>query len=73
MNLHKIGFSNIQVEQTEGHWPFREYDEICRFILAKMPLAVRVITQMSDEEVLQTHALMVSALKVKYPSVPAKM
>lgn len=72
-NLHEIGFSNVQVEQTEGHWPFTDYEEICRFILTKMPLAARVITQMSDEEVFQTHALMVSALKAKYPSVPAKM
>lgn len=72
-NLNKIGFSKIQVEQTEGYWPFTDYDEICRFILTKMPLAARTISQMSDEEVFQTHALMVSALKAKYPSVPAKM
>lgn len=72
-NLHKIGFSKIQVEQTEGYWPFPDYDEICRFILTKMPLAARVISQMSDEEVFQTHALMVSVLKAKYPSAPAKM
>ncbi|KAG6361756.1 hypothetical protein INS49_009984 [Diaporthe citri] len=52
---------------------FTDYDEVCRFIITKMPLAARVISQMSDEEVLQTHALMVSDLKAKYPTVPAEM
>lgn len=72
-NLQEIGFSEIQVEQTEGYWSFTDYDETCRFILTKMPLAARVISQMSDEEVVQTHKLMVSDLKAKYPSLPAKM
>lgn len=72
-NLEGVGFRDIQVEQTEGHWEFTDYDEICRFILTKMPLAARVISQMSDEEVVQTHALMVSDLKAKYPSLPAKL
>lgn len=71
--LQQIGCRDIQVEQTKGYWAFTDYDEVCRFILTKMPLAARVISQMSDEEVLQTHALMVSDLKAKYPTVPAEM
>lgn len=71
--LQQIGFDNVQVEQTKGYWAFTDYDEVCRFILTKMPLAARVISQMSDEEVLQTHALMVADLKTKYPTVPAEM
>lgn len=71
--LQQIGFQSVQVEQTKGYWAFTDYDEVCRFILTKMPLAARVISQMSDEEVLQTHALMVKDLKSKYPAVPAEM
>lgn len=72
-HLLETGFQDVQVVQTEGYLPFTDYDEICRFILTKLPLAAPVVAQMSDEEVLQTHALMVSDLKAKYPSVPAKM
>ncbi|CAN8098923.1 unnamed protein product [Discula destructiva] len=72
-HLQDTGFRDVEVVQTEGHLPFTDYDEICRFILTKMPLAARVVARMTDEEVLQTHALMVSDLKTKYPTVPAKM
>ncbi|KAK7746480.1 hypothetical protein SLS53_002439 [Cytospora paraplurivora] len=72
-HLQKVGFQDIEVVHAEGYLPFTDYEEICRFILMKMPLAARVVAQMSDEEVLQTHALMVSDLKAKYPTVPAKM
>jgi hypothetical protein len=38
-----------------------------------MPLAARVTTHMSDEELRQTHELMVSFLKAKYPRVLAEL
>ncbi|ROW07571.1 hypothetical protein VPNG_06841 [Cytospora leucostoma] len=72
-HLQEIGFGDIEVVHVEGYLSFTDYDEICRFILMKMPLAARIVAQMSDEEVLKTHALMVSDLKAKYPTVPAKM
>ncbi|PSR82478.1 S-adenosyl-L-methionine-dependent methyltransferase [Coniella lustricola] len=71
--LDKIGFQSIEVTQTTGYLSFTDYDEICRFILFKMPLAARVVAQMSDGEVLQTHALMVADLRDKYPALPAQM
>lgn len=71
--LQSIGFKDVDVVQTEGYLTFTDYDEICRFILTKMPLAARVVAQMSDEEVLSTHALMVADLKARHPTVPAKM
>lgn len=71
--LQQIRFQDIEVVQAEGYLPFTDYEEIYRFILMKMSLAARVATQMSDGEVLQTHALMVSDLKAKYPMLPAKM
>lgn len=71
--LVEAGFRDVEVGSIEGYLPFTDYDEICRFILTKMPLAARVVAQMSDEEVLRTHALMVSDLRAKYPTVPAKM
>lgn len=72
-NLQETGFQNVQIVQTEGYWPITDYDEVCRFILTKMPLAARVIAQMSDKEVLETLELMVSDLNAKYPTLPAKM
>ncbi|KJR83629.1 methyltransferase family protein [Sporothrix schenckii 1099-18] len=71
--LEKAGFQEIEVLETEGYWPFDDYDEACRFILTKLPLSSRVVGQMTEEEVLKTHELMVRDLKEWYPSVPAKM
>ncbi|KAI1439029.1 S-adenosyl-L-methionine-dependent methyltransferase [Xylaria sp. CBS 124048] len=71
--LEAAGFKDIKVVEAEGYMPFQDYGEICRFILTKLPLAARVIQQMTDEEVLQTFDLMKADLQAKYPSLPAKM
>lgn len=71
--LEKSGFKTFEVVQTEGYLSFTDYDEICRFILFKMPLAARVVAQMTDDEVLETLKLMVADLKAKHPTLPAKM
>ncbi|GAB1319229.1 Methyltransferase type 11 domain-containing protein [Madurella fahalii] len=71
--LEQAGFKYIEVIQTEGYMPFEDYAEICRFMLTKMPLAARAVTQMTDEEVLRTHELMVKDIKARHPTVPAKM
>lgn len=71
--LEEAGFKDIEVVQVEGYMPFEDHAEICRFILTKMPLSARVVAQMTDEEILQTHELMVKDLKARHPTVPAKM
>lgn len=71
--LEKEGFKQVEVVETEGYLPFDDYAEICRFILTKLPLSSRVVAQMTDEELLRTHDLMVRDLKDWYPTVPAKM
>ncbi|ROV87782.1 hypothetical protein VMCG_10790 [Cytospora schulzeri] len=68
-----IKFRAIEVVQADGYFPLTDHEEVCRFILTKMPLAARVITQISDEEVPYTQALMVSELEAKYPKVPSKI
>ncbi|ERT00696.1 hypothetical protein HMPREF1624_01928 [Sporothrix schenckii ATCC 58251] len=71
--LATAGFKDIEVVETEGYMPFDDHAEICRFILTKMPPSARMVAQMTDEEVVRTHELMVQDLREWYPSVPAKM
>ncbi|KAI1820252.1 S-adenosyl-L-methionine-dependent methyltransferase [Xylaria intraflava] len=71
--LEAAGLKDVTVVETEGYMPFEDHDEICRFILTKMPLAARAIQQMTDDEILQTFELMKADLKAKYPTLPAKM
>lgn len=71
--LQDTGLQDVEVVQTEGYWPITDYDETCRFVLTKLPLPARFTGQMSDEEVRETHKLMVSDLKAKYPALPVNL
>ncbi|KAI1845394.1 hypothetical protein JX265_005255 [Neoarthrinium moseri] len=71
--LNVAGFRDIEVIQTENYLAFDDYDTICRFLLTKLPMAARIISQMTNDEVLETHKLMMADLKTWYPTLPAKM
>ncbi|RYP13116.1 hypothetical protein DL767_010875 [Monosporascus sp. MG133] len=72
-HLEEAGFRDIEVVPTESYMAFDDYDAVCRFILTKLPMPARALTQMTNEEVLKTHEMMVADLKTWYPTVPAKM
>ncbi|KAI4597692.1 hypothetical protein KJ359_003967 [Pestalotiopsis sp. 9143b] len=71
--LQTSGFKNIEVIEIESYMAFDDYDTVCRFLLTKLPMAARAISQMTNEEVLKTHAMMVADLKTWHPELPAKM
>ncbi|KAF7523235.1 hypothetical protein G7054_g11855 [Neopestalotiopsis clavispora] len=71
--LTEAGFKDIEVIEIENYLAFDDYDMICRFLLTKLPMAARIIGQMTDEEVLKTQALMMDDLKTWHPTLPAKM
>ncbi|ETS84455.1 hypothetical protein PFICI_02480 [Pestalotiopsis fici W106-1] len=71
--LTMAGFKDIEVVEIENYLAFDDYDVICRFLLTKLPMAARIIAQMTNEEVLKTQELMMADLKVWHPILPAKM
>jgi SAM-dependent methyltransferase len=72
-NLEEAGLKDIEVVTTEAYMPFDDHDTICRYILTKLPVSARAVAQMTEEEVLKTHEMMVTDLKAMYPTTPAKM
>ncbi|KAH7303229.1 S-adenosyl-L-methionine-dependent methyltransferase [Stachybotrys elegans] len=72
-HLKNSGFKDIEVIQIENYMEFNEYDSLCRFLLTKLPMTARIIAQMTNEEVLKTHALMVEDVKSWYPTLPARL
>jgi ubiquinone/menaquinone biosynthesis C-methylase UbiE len=71
--LLDAGFRDIEVLPIESYMAFDDYDTVCRFILTKLPMAARALSQMTNEEVLKTHELMMADLKTWYPTLPAKL
>ncbi|KAH9888161.1 S-adenosyl-L-methionine-dependent methyltransferase [Xylariomycetidae sp. FL2044] len=72
-HLQEAGFTDIEVVPVESYMAFDDYDAACRFLLTKMPMTARAVAQMTNEEVLKTHELMMNDLKSWYPTLPAKM
>lgn len=72
-HLQDAGFVDIEVVPIESYMAFNDYDAVCRFILTKLPMAARALSQMTNEEVLETHELMMADLKTWYPTLPAKL
>jgi ubiquinone/menaquinone biosynthesis C-methylase UbiE len=71
--LTETGFRDIEVFPVENYMEFNDYDAVCRFLLTKLPMTARVVAQMTNEEVLKTHAMMVADLKEWHPELPARM
>lgn len=72
-HLNTAGFRDIEVIEIENYMAFDNYDTVCRFLLTKLPMSARMISQMTNEEVLKTHELMMADLKTWYPTLPARM
>jgi ubiquinone/menaquinone biosynthesis C-methylase UbiE len=72
-HLEEAGFRDIEVIPTESYMAFDDYDAACRFILTKLPMPARALAQMTNEEILKTHEMMVADLKAWHPALPAKM
>jgi SAM-dependent methyltransferase len=72
-HLRDAGFRDVEVVAVENYMAFSDYDTVCRWILTKLPMAARAVSQMTNEEVIKTHELMMADLKTWYPTLPAKM
>jgi ubiquinone/menaquinone biosynthesis C-methylase UbiE len=72
-HLADSGSKDVEAVQIENYMAFDDYDAVCRFVLTKLPMAARAIRQMTNEEVVKTHELMMADLKIWYPQLPAKM
>lgn len=72
-HLQEAGFKDIEVIPVESYMAFDDYDAVCRFLLAKLPMTARACAQMTNEEILKTHEMMVADLKTWHPTLPAKM
>lgn len=71
--LEATGFRDIEVHTLETYMPFEDYDQLVGGMITEFPIMVRMMSDMTEQEVQKTRELMVEYIKSKHPQTPSRL
>ena len=68
-----MGFRNVDVHTVPSYWPFDSHDEVAQYMLTHVPAMLRMIRDMSENDIGKVRELILEYLMEKHPATPSRL